>query len=374
MVRLRRCIPGMESNQSMSIPGKVTTRRQPGFTVVELLVVIAIIGVLVALLLPAVQAAREAARIIHCKNNLRQIGLAMLHYETAHQSLPAGGWSSSWTGDPNVRTGDRQPGGWIYQSLPFLEQQSIADIGEGLTGGDLATALTEQGTKTNPMFNCPSRRPAQLYPTVELATWNYFPLEFSAKTDYAANGGSNAGTGGMGPTRRIPFVYSDCKGEYPNCNWKNKQSWIDSNWNGIVGDHSGARIRQITDGAANTLLIGEKWLYQLYYDIASVDAVQDNSTNKMAADNPGDNGSMYTGYDGDNVRSCSYSRLPKRDSEYDLKNPQSDKKGAHYASRFGGPHTVGINLARCDGSVDTWSFDVDPVVWASLGARNDGGL
>lgn len=355
----------------MSIPRTIATKQLHGFTLVELLVVIAIIGILVSLLLPAIQAAREAARIAYCKNNLRQIGLAMLHYETAHQSFPTGGWSSSWTGDPNVRTGPRQPGGWIYQSLPYLEQQSIANIGVGLTGGDLVMALTEQGKAAIPIFNCPSRRPAQLYPALDLLTWNFLPLQFAAKTDYAANGGSHVRTSGIGPTRRIPFVYSDCKGGYPNCNWLNGQSWIDLRWNGIVGDHSGVRVSQITDGATNTLLAGEKWLYELYYDIASVDSPADNLTNAKAVDNPGDNGSMYTGYDYDNVRACSKRYLPKRDSEYDLKNPQRDKKGAHFRERFGSPHTAGVNLAKCDGSVDTWSFDVDPVVWAGIGARDD---
>lgn len=350
------------------------------FTLVELLVVIAIIGILVALLLPAIQAAREAARLAQCKNQVRQIALAMLNYETANKAFPSGGWSSSWVGDPNVDTGPRQPGGWIYQSLPYLEQQAITSIGQGLTGQELITALTKQGEAAIPIFNCPTRRPAQLYPSVELTTWNSHPLEFAAKTDYAANAGGNPNAkAGPGPIPLFPFVVSNCDGRYPNCNWMNKQTWLDMYWTGIVGDHVGATIPQITDGTSTTLLVGEKWLYEFYYDVSSIDAELDNQTNRMSKDNPGDNGVMYAGYDYDTVRGCGYvdqtlKSPPMRDSEYDRSNPQTDKKGAHYQERFGSAHPAGLNIARCDGSVDTESFDVDPLVWAKLGSRHDGGL
>lgn len=139
-----------------------------------------------------------------------------------------------------------------------------------------------------------------------------------------------------------------------------------------------ARISQITDGTSTTLLAGEKWLYELYYDVGTIDTAFDNQTNRMAKDNPGDNGVIYGGYDYDNVRACGYVNRnikypPMRDAEYDLSNKQSDKKGAHYQERFGGPHPAGLNVARCDGSVDTASFDVDPLVWAEFGTRDDGG-
>ena len=176
---------------------------------------------------------------------------------------------------------------------------------------------------------------------------------------------------------------SDCSKGFPNCNWVNSQLWLDLFWNGIVCDRVGARLDQITDGASNTLLVGEKWLHVLYYETVSVDVDGDNATNLMAADNPGDNGSMYIGYDYDNVRACSGKinsdgshdgYLPKSDSKYNFKNPQTDKKGDHYKERFGGPHPAGVDLLKCDGSVDTTSFDVDPLVWASQGTRNGGEL
>ncbi len=359
---------------------RATAIKRSGFTLVELLVVIAIIGILVALLLPAIQAARESARLVQCKNHLRQIAVAMLHYEMVQQQFPTGGWSASWLGDPNVEKGSRQPGGWIYQTLPYLEQQTIANIGLGLTGPDLKAALTRQGEFAIPIFNCPTRRPAQLYPAVELNTWNFNQLDFAAKTDYAANAGGDARSkGSPGPGPKLPFVISDCTGRYPNCNWMNSENSLELLWTGIVADRIGARVIEITDGTSTTLLIGEKWLYELYYDVGTIDAESDNQLNRMARDNPGDNGIMYGGYDHDTVRACGYTNKsikypPMPDFEFERSNNQTDKKGAHYQERFGSGHPAGLNTVRCDGSVDTMSFDVDPLTWAEFGSRNDGGF
>ena len=104
-----------------------------GFTLVELLVVIAIIGMLVGLLLPAVNAAREQGRLASCKNNLHQLCIACLDHENKMQFLPSGGWGGNWVGLASQGYGQNQPGGWIYQILPYLEQTPLHDLTIGVS-------------------------------------------------------------------------------------------------------------------------------------------------------------------------------------------------------------------------------------------------
>ena len=147
-----------------------------GFTLVELLVVMAIIGILVGMLLPAVQSAREAARKNQCMNNLKQMANAAQQHESAQGILPTGGWGSIWAGDPDRGFTKNQPGGWAYNILPYLGEQALHDLGLGLpepqpgaratvTVADLTPPFADkQAALLNllqtplALMNCPTRR------------------------------------------------------------------------------------------------------------------------------------------------------------------------------------------------------------------------
>jgi prepilin-type N-terminal cleavage/methylation domain-containing protein/prepilin-type processing-associated H-X9-DG protein len=358
---------------------------QQGFTLVELLVVIAIIGILVALLLPAIQAARESARNTQCKNNVKQIGLAMINFEAQHKQFPAGGWGFRWMGSPNLGVGARQPGGWIYQSAAFLEQQNVTHLGAGAPPQDLLMIFNpQQRSVLVSTFNCPTRRPLETLYTADPndrtkweSVYNSFPPPGGdAKTDYAANGGGGTSVSlGAGPTPG-PGGIDDCgPGGYPNCDWGNTDDKIASVWDGIVTERHGAKVQQITDGTSNTLLAGEKYCNPNYYDTVTYPDLSSNP----ADDNPGDNSSLWGGYDQDSIRFASggygdsgqrQGNLPVRDTE-----GNSERRGAKdFVKQFGSPHTGAVNMVFCDGSVRSIEFDIAPEVWNAYGKRNDGEL
>jgi prepilin-type N-terminal cleavage/methylation domain-containing protein len=140
-------------------PNRSRTACQPaGFTLIELLVVVAIVGVLLGLLLPALQKIREAANRIRCTNNLKQIGLAALNHESVYGRLPGGGWTGRWLGEPDRGTDWHQPGGWIYQLLRFTEQDSLAAWGAGLPRPQQLEINGERASRPVPRLICPSRR------------------------------------------------------------------------------------------------------------------------------------------------------------------------------------------------------------------------
>ena len=177
-----QAIPDIQSSQPRC-------QAQPdlhGFTLVELLVVITIIGILIALLLPAVQAAREAARRMQCSNNLKQLGLACLTHESIHGFLPTGGWGCAWAGDPDRGFDRKQPGGWHFNILPFIEQQSLHDLGlGGNKDGGRVCAETPLAA-----FICPTRRTAIAYPYPN--RFGFYSLDMPTRigrSDYAASTG-----------------------------------------------------------------------------------------------------------------------------------------------------------------------------------------
>src|SRR5687768_3450077 len=130
-----------------------------GFTLVELLVVIAIIGILVALLLPAIQAAREAARRSQCQNHLKQIITGWLLHENTHKHLPVGGFNPTHSGDPDLGFGEKQPGGWCYNIMPFIEEGTLHAMGAGQPLATKRQVFMVRDKTPVTIYYCPTRRP-----------------------------------------------------------------------------------------------------------------------------------------------------------------------------------------------------------------------
>jgi prepilin-type N-terminal cleavage/methylation domain-containing protein/prepilin-type processing-associated H-X9-DG protein len=358
---------------------KSRARALGGFTLVELLVVIAIIGILIALLLPAIQAAREAGRRAQCKNHLRQIALSCLNYESSQKQFPSNGWSWVWMGDPDKGVGGAQPGGWIYQTTQYLEEDAVFNIGAGMPVAQKAEELKKQMGASIAVYNCPSRRravpltartPDGKYVEIDDGGTEKIPMNSAlpdvlAKTDYAVNAGSGfiPGTSPPNPIPNAgPPLATDCKnGPYPNCaTVSGDLAAIDGNFNGISTRYVGAKLRQITDGTSKTALVGEKSLPPRFYESGYGDAPPKSP---HWNNNPGDNSSMYQGHDYDNARVIGESNLPQQDS---------DDLPAGYERRFGSPHAGSMNMALCDGSVQSIDYEIDPQVWNGYGSRDDG--
>lgn len=356
-------------------------RRAGAFTLVELLVVIAIIGVLVALLLPAVQAAREAARRASCTNNLKNLTLAMVNHESTYKRLPSSGWAGNWTGDPDRGVGATQPGGWLYSILPFIEQETLYNMGKGQTGGLRTVSLQNRDKTPLDIANCPSRRSGGPYTAFfpggsvsgdgSGGTTNY-AVSLVARTDYAINAGDNAGYDrdcqGRSPGTYSPTDSKITSGKFP------PRATV---FSGVSYCGTAVKLRQVTDGLTNTIAVGEKWIPA---------EITGSQTSWL-----GDDWGMYTGFQDDIVRSTYYgtkapSHTPVSDSE-SLDSVKVKLQAAISATSslsglssddlarelFGSPHPGGCLFSMCDGSVDLVAFDVDPELFRQMGARNDGG-
>ena len=354
------------------------------FTLVELLVVIAIIGILVALLLPAIQAARESARRSQCVNNLKQIGLACLNHADTHKYFPSGGWGFDWTADANRGYGPDQPGSWIYNILDYVEEGNLRSLGKGLTTTSPAFQRASITLHQTPIavFNCPSRRAPRIYPSPWGPPGNQPICEQPwladisrtgvAKSDYAANAGDSiefAGDNLYRPTR-YATIQSD-KWTPTNVCKKTGNAQQDSNVDfcqtGIMFYRSTLKTAQITDGTSKTYLAGEKWL-----PVNSYDGFTDQNAPGFTA---GDNQSMYTGFEWDNERVAwnPDSSTPASVSQPTHDGPDLDASGTE-PRRFGSAHPSTFQMVFCDGSVHSIAYDIDSATHRALANRFDGEL
>ena len=308
-------------------------RIRRAFTLVELLVVIAIIGILVALLLPAVQAARETARRMRCMNNLKQIGLAFQHHHDTYLHFPTGGWGWNWVGDADRGFDEKQPGGWVYNILPYIEQGTTREVGMNTTGAQKDTANASVIRQPLTIFNCPSRRPPERLRT-PYKMYNADYVDLVAKTDYAVNcgdysrneidGGPGGNSGSMPNPPAAPALNQE---------------------NGIAYRVSKVKIADVLDGTSNTFCVGEKYL--------------EISRWKNGGD-AADNENMYCGYDNDMFRSTHRIYWPPRK---DARNIVQYTYGSVHASSF--------HVVMCDGSVQKVNYTVDVNIYARLGNRHD---
>ena len=331
-------------------------------TLVELLVVITIIGILIALLLPAVQAAREAARRLQCQNNLKQIALACLGHEQANGFLPTDGWGYCWCGDATRGFDQRQPGGWHYNILPYLEQPALHDLGSDGSGA----ALLQRIATPVATFNCPSRRRAVAYPFVLTTT---SPLTkfvnaglpsqpaLCGRSDYAGSGGDNPYPVNQGSCPVTTLAAGDA---LTASNWATVAGGVTS---GVFYLHSTTKIASISDGASKTYLAGEKYCDPDHY----VDGTS-------AWDDQG----WDSGWDWDTMRWSGKTTLtaPGRidpigttDPAY---QPMQDQPGTGQGGAFGSAHAIGFHMAFCDGSVQFMNYAISLEIHHRLGNRADG--
>lgn len=328
-----------------------------GFTLIELLVVIAVIGVLLGLLLPAVQAAREAARRSQCKNNLKQIALALITYHDTHQEFPHGGWGNRWVGMPDRGPGPHQPGGWIYSVLPFVEQTALAELGRGLTGEAANRAYTQRLETPLELFACPSRRASVPWEIDSAAPHLGTPLPCGnatrlARSDYAINAGSSHLLSFSGPDSLAQGDQAAFWAAAPNA----------KGFTGISHLRRAVPIRRIMDGTSNTYLVGEKQIDSQYYESG------------LSA---GDNESMYGGFSTDTYRFAGVAERLQTPNSSPYAPPVSDsdlsQADVPRHIRFGSAHPAGTLMAFCDGSVDLVGYDVSPDVHMRAGHRSDAG-
>jgi len=302
------------------------------FTLVELLVVIAIIGILVALLLPAIQAAREAARRTQCTNQLKQLGLGFhLHHDT-HGYLPTVGWGWNWIGDPDLGFDEDQPGGWHFNVLPYIEQSSLRDMAQGVSAASKPEILHDMMQIPLATFQCPSRRAALLRPTGPDPIHNAVHPENNSKVDYGINCGSVffAGTGGP---RDINSV--------------KRFRWPEPG-RGIASYYITMPLKSITDGTSHTIMLGEKYM--------DADQYEDG---EYCTDDQG----LFYGLNCDDQMFSNRGRLP-----------QMDTPGLHLQFNWGSAHPGTWHVAFCDGSVRGVSYDIEWEVFAGLCDRDDGEL
>ncbi len=306
------------------------TVQRRAFTVVELVVVASIIAILCSLLLPAILLSRESSRNVVCRNHLRQIGLSLLAQETSIRHFPTNGWGAAWAGEPDKGSHRQQPGGWIYNTLPFMEQGSLHGMVFGSEGHERLLRVSQTLAVPVATFSCPSRRPAGSLPYVSPEPLrNSLRPQVAFRTDYAGNAGSG------------PILFTG-PGPESHADAKTPQWQASMRANGIFFARSATRVAEITDGLSHTYLVGEKYIRSYRPNIRN------------------DRGDDQCAYIGDSWDIRRMATFP----------PRPDGGHAQY-SRFGSNHATTWNALFADGAVASLSFSIDTALHARHGNRMD---
>ncbi|MBD3673924.1 MAG: DUF1559 domain-containing protein [Planctomycetaceae bacterium] len=323
------------------------------FTLIELLVSIAVIGLLIALIVPAVQSVRESARRTQCKNHLKQLSLAARGFETAHGRFPSGGWGFQWQGFSDVGGVAGQPGAWTFSLLPYLEHESLHNLGRYESSPDERDEQLRQRLQTPvSVYMCPSRRSGELFgidpscPGCGHPIGLQTPVEAVARSDYAVNAGD--GEPDPGDLISWPLSFSGPADLVEARKLTSKREWPQppEDWSGISWLRRGVTLQHIKDGASNTFLFGEKYVSSDAYETGT---------------DWGDNEALFSGFNNDNHRST-HPHWPY----------MQDQREVLSIGSFGSAHSGGGNFALCDGSVRQVSYEVDRTVYRHLGNRHDG--
>lgn len=323
----------------------IQRRMRHGFTLIELLVVIAIIAILIALLLPAVQQAREAARRTQCKNNLKQIGLALHNYHDVYNVFPPGRTRNTYSGIVSAwYTGNIA---WLPRLLPQIEQSAVFtsidwNMGQGTSATDGhggANGVNPTGARRQiiPAFRCPSDPGNGQVPWIDPAG--------NRVVGSAANGG-------YAPTNYLGSV--------------GRTTRLGVNPPGLFGQNTRKGMRDMVDGTSNTLAVAEGVIG--FYRIASNDtgnltpcaaAAKDTSSTRQTGN------SWFYGYF---PQSSFFSTFTGPNSKIVDCGVNSDR--VNTASRS--MHTGGVQVLLCDGSARFVSENIDLMTWGFLGDTGDG--